>query len=661
MLLEHGEIEWQGNLRKTFDKYLHPNNIDVTDPKLYEMLGSGEVLDLFQFSTEIGLQAAVKIQPTNLIEVAAANSLMRLMSGDEEQPIDTFIKYKNDISLWYKEMEAHGLNDKEVSVLEKHLLKLNGVADTQESVMLLSMDENIAGFDVKWANKLRKAIAKRNQKVLDEVYDKFYTQGKELGTSDEMLKYVWDVQIKRQLGYSFSILHTISYSLIALQELNLNYKFNPLYWQVACLTVNSGSNNDEGVENAKNKSTDYGKIAYAIGNITQRGIKVELPDINKAGFGFTPDLENNSIIFGLKGMNGIGDDVVHTIIQHRPYVSFKDFLTRLYDTKLVKKSQTIQLIKGGCFDSFGDRFDIIKQFVLHNFEAKSKLTMANFNNFIELELVPEEFSLNLRLYKYKDYISKFVYEIIKKPKDRLFILDDISTQFFTEHFTDECIVDMVDGQLIISEKKFKKEYDKKMVPVKEWLSQDSTLELLNNTLFEQELIQYLDGNLSKWEMDSLSYYYHEHELAHVNREKYSVSNFFELPEEPIAVKEYEYRGIPRKEYQLFRIAGTVLDKDKDKHTVTILTTDGVVTVKLYSGNFSFYNKQISRPLPNGKKEVVEKSWFTRGNLILATGFRRGNQFVLRKYKSSIFRHTVALIKEISENGDLFLQTERTEA
>ncbi len=98
------------------------------------------------------------------------------------------------------------------------------------------------------------------------------------------------------------------------------------------------------------------------------------------------------------------------------------------------------------------------------------------------------------------------------------------------------------------------------------------------------------------------------------------------------------------------------------HTkVTLLTTDGVVTVKLYAGAFSHYNKQISKPLPNGKKEVVEPSWFTRGNKILVTGFRRGNKFFPRKYKNSIYQHTIALITSIEDNGDLILKTEREQS
>lgn len=656
-LLEFEEIKWQDNLRKTFDYYLHPDNINKDNPKFYQMLGSGEVMDLFQFSTEIGLQSAVKVKPSNLLETAAANSLMRLMSDGEEQPIDTFIKFKNDISKWYEEMESYGLNDDEIKVMENHLLKLNGVADTQESVMLLSMDKKIAGFDVKMANKLRKAIAKKSNKVMEECYVEFFKKGKELGNREEILKYVWDVQIKRQLGYSFSILHTLAYSIVALQELNLNEQFNPLYWQTACLSVNAGGQEQDN-DDSKNKSTDYGKIASAIGGIRQRGIKVSLPDINKAGFGFKPDIENNAIIFGLKGMNGIGDDLVHSIIENRPYNSFNDFLVRMFDTKLVKQSQIIQLIKGGCFDSFNDRRKILKEYISHTFEYKKQLNMHNIKMLISNDLIPDEYSMNVRFYNYKAYISKKVYKTVAKPKDKLFLLDEISATFFEQHFTDASVVDMVNGRPVISEKLFNKEYDKLMLNLKEWLSRPETLQYVNNQLLELEYDPYASESLSKWEMDSLSYYYHEHELAPVNKEKYGIVEFTQLNEQPKVVNSYVSRGIERQVYELSRIAGTVLDKDKNKYTVTILTTDGVITVKMYAGSFSHYNKQISEKDKSGKKTVLESSWFTRGNKILLTGFRRGNQFIPRTYKDSIYQHTIALIQEVDQYGNLTLQTER---
>ena len=43
---------------------------------------------------------------------------------------------------------------------------------------------------------------------------------------------------------------------------------------------------------------------------------------------------------------------------------------------------------------------------------------------------------------------------------------------------------------------------------------------------------------------------------------------------------------------------------------------------------------------------------------MITGFRREEQFVPRKYKDSIYNHSVQLIKSIDENGILTLQSER---
>lgn len=669
-LVEHNEIEWQGSLRETYKKYIHPDVLEYDDPKLWEMVGNGEVMDLFQFSTDIGMQSVMKVKPENLLEAAVTNSLMRLMAEGEEQPVDTYVKFKNNISLWYEEMEKAGLTQEEVSTLETYLKEIYGVADTQEVVMMMVMDEKISNFDIKESNYLRKSIAKKKADVLKEVQEIFFKKGREKGASQELLDYVWNVQIKRQLGYSFSILHTLAYTVIALQELNLIYRYNPLYWNTACLTVNSGGieseeeEDDDEIEDGKPKkkyATNYGKVAAAIGGIRQRGVKVALPDINKAKFGFSPDIENDAIVFGLKGMNGIGDDVVHTIVEHRPYQSLNDFFVRMFDTKLIKNGQMIQLIKGGCFDSFGERKEVMKEFIKHTFEPKKQLNMQNMNMLINSELIPEEYHLNERLFKYKAYISKFVHKNIPKPKDRQLILDDIAQHFFEQHFTEECVVGTHQGRTVISEKKFAKEYDKKMIEFKEWLSKEETLEYVNESLLEQEYVFLENESISKWEMDSLSFYYHDHELAPVNNAKYDISHFNDLPEQPEVVKEYVSRGIPRQEFKLQRIAGTVLDRDKNKHQVTVLTTDGVVTVKFYAGAFSHYNKQISKPLGNGKKEIVEPSWFTRGNLLLITGFRRGNKFIPRKYRDSIYQHTVALIREIGENGDLVLQTERSEA
>ncbi|PYY28161.1 PHP domain-containing protein [Paenibacillus illinoisensis] len=661
-LLERNLMEWQGNLRSTYNKYLHPTVIDIESPEVYELIGQDSITDLFQFSTEIGIQTVKRTKPTNLIELASANSLMRLMGGGhgKETPIDSFIRFKNNIGEWYDELHENGLNEDEIKTMEEHLLKLNGVADTQESIMLLSMDKRVAGFTIKDANKLRKVIAKKKADEIEDIKNTFYGKGLELGNRHEILEYVWNVQIVRQLGYSFSVLHTLAYSIIALQEASLNINYDPIYWRTACLTVNSASvddnRNDDEEENHKAQSTNYGKIAAAIGNMQSRGVKIGLPSINKAGFGFEPDIQNNQIIFGLKGINGIGDDVVQNIIKNRPYNSFDDFIVRMHDSSIIKKSQVLQLIKAGCFEEFGNRINVMTEFISKLYVPKTKLNLQNLNAVIESKIVPKEMNRYTKLFNFRKYVMKSVYK--KDGKEKFYKLDSTSTPFYYEHFSGEGIIDYHNNFPIIKETTFKKEYDKKMEGIKEWLSTTEVLELFNAKQYEKEWYTYADGTISKWEMDSLSFYYTEHELKDINKEKYGIVDFSNLPEDPIVTEMMQFRNGARPKYKLNLIAGTVLDKDKNKNTVTILTVDGVVTVKYYDGAFAHYNKQISKPKPDGSKEVVEKTWFSRGNKLVLYGYRRGAQFRPYRYKDSPINHTTMLINKVDSNGNIKVTQER---
>jgi len=654
LLLKEKEMIWQGTLRKTFNKYLHPEIIDKENPKLFEMASSGTIPDLFQFSTAIGHSTIKKVQPKNLIEMVATNSLMRLQSEGMEQPIDTFIRFKNDISLWYDEMRKWGLDENEVKIMEEHLLPLNGVADTQESVMLMAMDKRVASFNVKESTTLRKSIAKKNKEIAITARDILMEKGFAQGTSEALLDYVW-YQISRMLSYAFSSPHTLAYSLIAMEQLNLNMNYNPLYWNTAVLTVNSGSQEVE--EGEKKKTTKYGKTASAIGKMKSFGVNVSLPLINSAGFGFETDIKNNRIIFSLKGIVGVGDDAVYEIINNRPYTSFDDFYDRLYLTKKVQKKHIIKLVKAGAFDEFGERIEIMKKLVFKEVDMKDKLTMANLPRAIEIGLLDgEKLEIYKRLIEFKKYISKSVVRTIPKPKDKILGLDNTAQVFLMEHFTD-VKYEYEDNIMTISEKEFSKSYDIIMEPIKELINTKPFLNAFNKAQFIELWDDMASGTVSSWEMESVSFYDSEHELEHLDRDKYGIANWNEIDPIPEIVETYVSRGREYKNNRLFSLVGTVLDKDKNKHTVTILTPDGVVTCKMYGGAFTHYDKQIS-VVEGGKKRVVEKSWFTRGNLLFVTGFRREDQFVLKTYKNSPHAHTINLITGI-EGTEVKLQSERT--
>jgi DNA polymerase-3 subunit alpha len=479
----------------------------------------------------------------------------------------------------------------------------------------------------------------------------------------EFLNYIWDTQIVPQIGYSFSRLHSEGYSLIALQEMNLAHKFPQIYWNTACLSIDASADDD----NDSNKSTNYGKIASAIGKMQSRGTKVALPNINKADFGFKPDVETDSIIFGLKAIQGMNDEVVRTIIDDRSYISFQDFIERQFITKKLQKKHVLQLIKAGCFDSFGDRKEIMKQFIEMLAEPKEKLTMANLASVINENLVPDNLHDLVRLFRFKKYISsnKFLYKVIKKPKDKWIKLDVISMDYVSNTFEDEDIKQIQaeisdDGTMVISEKQFKKVYNKHMQPIKDWLATDEALEVYNDRLIKNEWNNNCSGTISHWEMESISMYFHEHELAHVAKERYDIKNFFEQPIEPVKGKPYKWKDKQMYQYEIYRIAGTVLDKDKNRHTITLLTNDGVVNVRVYAGLFSYFSKQISKSV-NGKKQVIDPSWFKKGTMLLITGFRSGDNFIPKKYKDSVYQHVIERIDKIDDKGRLTLTANRPQA
>jgi DNA polymerase-3 subunit alpha len=177
----------------------------------------------------------------------------------------------------------------------------------------------------------------------------------------------------------------------------------------------------------------------------------------------------------------------------------------------------------------------------------------------------------------------------------------------------------------------------------------------------------MKGNISSWEMESMSFYSEKagHELSHVDRERYGIVDFNSLSEEPEVVGFTKYKGLQYPKFKLERIVGTVLDRDKTKHSVTILTPEGVVVLKFYSGQFSFYDKTISKDngideKGNLKKIILENGWFQRGNLVLVTGIRKGDIFKPKRYANSIYQHALQKIVEIKDNGELILQADRVQ-
>lgn len=471
---------------------------------------------------------------------------------------------------------------------------------------------------------------------------------------------------------SFSINHTTPYAVISLQEANL-YRFYPkAFWYASCLSVNAGAdeNNDD------NKSTNYGQIGIATSQMKGEGITILNPLINEARLRFEPDIERDAVIYGMKGINGIGDEVAQTIIKNQPYTSIEDFAARMLDTKLVQNAQMVMLIKAGCFLNLHsqDRFETMEWYLeRYKYKETEKLTLQQLNTADSYGIIPEDLHIYVRYIRFRKYVldDEGLYETYvdpnkKVPKcgyhDRYFILDDESQAFFTEQFSEDSVIKIVGEHYVISEKAFKKEVENLIQPLKDWLVLDEANKAYTDAQHKVVWDQFAAGNEAHWSMQSLTYYDQDHELAYINEAMYGVVNFFNLPEQPEVYETYtrKINGEVKtfNKNKIVRIAGTVLKSDNTRHTISLLTCYGVVTVKYSKGQHAFYAKQISRSIGNGKKETIEKSWFQRGTLLLVAGCRIEDNFRAMVYSDSIYKHTTEKITEVHSDGTLLLQAER---
>ena len=247
----------------------------------------------------------------------------------------------------------------------------------------------------------------------------------------------------------------MAYSFIGYQTAYLATHWNPVYWNTACLIVNSGSLEDNSEETIvdiyapenddieggvtfkdlpdrsgkikKTASANYEKIAKAIGIMKSKNIKVSLININTSDYSFKPDAKNNRILYGLKALSGINEDIINLIKEHRPYTGIKDFMERVQ----LPKIPMINLIKAGAFDEIDegfnhDRIKIMTYYLYRVSEPKTKLTLQNFNGLMTNNLVPDDLNFEKTVYNFNKYLKA-------NKKSDYYMLDDKALSFFSNY------------------------------------------------------------------------------------------------------------------------------------------------------------------------------------------------------------------------------------
>lgn len=424
-------------------------------------------------------------------------------------------------------------------------------------------------------------------------------------------------------------------------------EFPSIYWDTSCLIVEAGSfsqedfqgliekgvlkptsiytavSNDEDLDNydIETNAINRDKIATSIAEI-QSLAKVEAPDINKSGFGFTADVYENSIKSGLKLVSRIGEKVIYDIIRNRPYTSLDDFLSKVK----ISKDRVVLLIKAGVFRNIEkvDNITLLRKYVISISDQKNKLNGMNINMLIEHGLFPEELSESIRIFKWWKYVTKGT-----KATDANLLLDLAATEFYETRNGESNFFYDNNGNTLIKRSVGQLFYEKHTAILKNYIAKnhDELLSKLNANLMHEQWEKYKMDTIPQGEIQSIRMYTGEHDLTKFNL---PVDRLADIEPDAV-VGEFKWRGKVIPEYKISRVAGTVVAKDKLKENITLLTDSGPIKIKFWKDSFAHYNRKITKVV-NGQKELVQDSFFEVGTFLLVYGRMTEGQFLPKYYK-----------------------------
>ncbi len=313
-------------VKKIHDVDIDIENIPLDDQKTFDMLAAGQTMGLFQLNGS-GMTAFLKqLKPTSIHDINAMVALYR--PGPMDNIPEYIARKHNPALITYPDPR-----------MEEYLKESLGVIVYQEDVLLSSI--KLAGYSWLDADKFRKAIGKKVPEVMAEQKEKLTEGLIEHGQTAAFADKLWQLFEPFQ-GYGFNKAHAASYGRVAYQTAYMKANY-PVEYMSAVLTADSG---------------DTDKISDIIHECERMEIEVLPPDINESFEDFSVVPGKNQIRFGLTTIKNFGEGIAHTIVEERKtngeFTSLADFLTRIHDRNLNKKSIEA-LVMTGALDRFEER------------------------------------------------------------------------------------------------------------------------------------------------------------------------------------------------------------------------------------------------------------------------------------------------------------------
>lgn len=319
-------------IKLRYQKEIDFTTIDMNDPKVYELIQSGDTVGLFQIESS-GMQSLnERLKPTNFEDLIAVLALYR-PGPMESGMLDDFIDRKNgrkEISYFFDEF---------TEPLRPILEPTYGVIVYQEQVMQIV--QSIGGFSLGEADLIRRAMGKKKIDYMKQKAEEFAQ-----GAVDQGLDRAHAIElfglIEKFAGYGFNKSHSAAYAMVTFETAYLKCYY-PQEFMAALLT-------------SEQDNTD--KIVKYIDEVKRLGLKLLPPSIQHSLIEFSAITDGDgqeAILFGMGAIKGVGNAAISKILEAREGALFSDmsdFISRI-DSSKVNKKVLESFIKSGSFDDFG--------------------------------------------------------------------------------------------------------------------------------------------------------------------------------------------------------------------------------------------------------------------------------------------------------------------
>lgn len=297
------------------------NDLPIDDQKTYQLISRADTFGVFQLESQGMRNLLRKMKPYCFDDIVAAIALFR--PGPMEN-IPLYLQRRSQ-----KVQVTYPLKE-----LESILDSTYGIMIYQEQIMQVA--QKIAGFSLGKADILRKAVSKKETKLMQSMKEEFIAGCLENGYKMDKAVEIFDL-IEKFANYGFGKAHSVAYGYVAYQLAYLKANY-PLYFFASILS--------------NELSSDTTKL-HCIQECKAYHVEILPPSVNDSYARFM--VENGHIRYSLLAIKNVGYAGYKAIVDERKngrFTDIFDFVIRMDESKVSKKMLE-SLIDAGALDEFG--------------------------------------------------------------------------------------------------------------------------------------------------------------------------------------------------------------------------------------------------------------------------------------------------------------------